>query len=92
MTGCGCSGEPTIADIRHHRAVKAANEGMRRLKALKQAELSYKAAKSTTGEYGVLVRRRTAKAVRDAQKAVSEGLEKWEEAERNMLPLEADHG
>ncbi|MDP9479292.1 MAG: hypothetical protein M3R38_27040 [Actinomycetota bacterium] len=90
-----------VVDLGLHRANAAAHEGMRCIRRLKEAEARYAEAKEVRadewriGRLGLAADRRckeTAQDVRDAQKAVQSAYEEWEEAERNLLPLGADHG
>ncbi len=90
-----------VVDLGLHRANAAAHEGMRCIRRLKEAEARYAEAKKVRdaelciGLLGWAADRRckeTAREVRDAQRAVQSAYEEWERAERNLLPLGADHG
>ncbi len=97
MSDCECFGR----DPSEARMSRAAQEGMRKLRAFRAAQARYAEAKAERNKMpqpwrvGSPQNREcldASKAIAAAQKAVWEAFEEWEEAERNLLPLGADHG
>ena len=90
----------TLVDLDSRRR-DPARDGMLRLRDFKEAQERYARAKekrdalprqSRVGSPESRECLRASEAIRDAQRAVWEAFGAWEEAERSMLPLGADHG
>lgn len=77
---CGCDDKPTIADIRHHRAVKAANEVCDLLDAYDAAYRRYAHQKTPKNQ----------DAMNEAYKVLSDARRRRREAKEAALRV--DHG